>query len=660
MPDSQSITRTIMDNVSSSVAATFYVTVFLACAAAAIGFAMRAMKYRQSRHANLTRNPPRLFDGLREKLALHHDLMRDPFAGIAHLLIMIGFVILFIGTCLVFLEHDTPLHFFYGRFYLIASCIIDLGGVAFIIGLTMFLTRRLRNVKKRILRQWWVLSLTLLLLAIGISGFLLEAARIAQTKPSFEVWSVVGYPLAVLLRACGVSGERAVAWHRSIWIGHAMLCVAFFALLPWRFFGHIVYSAISRLVHRPGPISALQTYDVTRLTDAQSPGAVTWQDFHWRDLLQADACTTCGQCNDACPAAAAGKPLNPRDVVLALRKSMQSPNLAVASLLADNVLWSCTTCGACNETCPVKIDVYDKIVELRRGRVEQGDAPAAAVQVFESTLRHSNPFDKPDEQRMLWALGLDVPVAAPDESIELLYWIGCAGSFDPDGQAVAKAMVKILNHLGVNYHVLGKRERCTGDPARRLGEEGLFQELAKQNIQLLDEHKVTTVLTHCPHCLNTIANEYPALGGKFKVVHHTEFLSEQISQGRLDLPHAMDQTVTFHDPCYLGRGNGKTAAPREALMSLPQLNLVEMPRHGEQSFCCGAGGGSMWLDVKGDARIENLRAQEAADTGADVVATACPFCKTMLESAETSGTGVSLKKMIVKDIAQLIVEAQGL
>ena len=332
--------------------------------------------------------------------------------------------------------------------------------------------------------------------------------------------------------------------------------------------------------------------------------------------------------------------------------------VSILAHVPDEALWSCTTCTACNEVCPVGIEIYDKIVDGRRGRVETGTVPAAAEKVFESTASEFNPYGKAAIDRMAWASGLEVPVAREDEPIDLLYWVGCAGSFDPDGQAVSRAMIRILNRLGVRYHVLGPRECCTGDPARRMGEEGLFREAARTNIDRFRRHAVKRVLTHCPHCFNTFLNEYPELGASFEVEHHSEFLARMIRDGKLSLPSSGSEKIVFHDPCYLGRGNGETRAPREVLRALQQTNLLEMPRHGASSFCCGAGGGALWLDVPGKTRVESLRAAEAAETGATIVATGCPFCKTMLESGKAllPDGGGDLK---VKDLAELVVESQG-
>ncbi len=479
--DSQQITRQIMGNVPSWLATAFYVSAAAACVWSVLALAWRFRKHRQGRPTPSRESKPwgaRVAVVLRY-LTFHQQLLRDRYAGLAHLLLFYGFFILFLGTCLVLLEYDTPLHFFYGRFYLVASLGIDLGGIAFLVGLLMFLHRRLFGNSPRILRRAYVAALLWLLLAIGVTGFALEGARIAVDRPNFERWSVGGYAIATVINWGGITGDVALRWHRFAWGFHALLCVVFFALLPWRFFSHMVFGPVSWALRTDHPRAALRPVELKFQSDANDlPGATSWRELPWIDLLQADACTTCGRCNAVCPADSAGKPLHPREIVLGVRHAMNQPGATeFTSLVDDDALWSCTTCGACDEVCPVGIEVVDKIVELRRGRVESGCVPAAAATRFESSASEFNPFQEPSAARMNWAAGLKVPVAEP---IELLYWVGCAGSFDPDGRNVSRAMIKILNHLGVAYHLLGPCERCTGDPLRRMGEEGLFQELARQ------------------------------------------------------------------------------------------------------------------------------------------------------------------------------------
>jgi len=663
-------TREIYGNVSGAFKYAFYLAITLACGFAVLAFIRRGLMWRRAtgdaRDHEPRRSPWHKLASVVEYLTFHRELRRDPFAGAAHMLMFHGFFVLFIGTCLVAAEEYgsrfsgvKPL-FFYGGFYLAASLVIDLGGVGFLVGLGMFITRRLGANRGHILHAWWVAAPAWLLAAIAVTGFLLEGTRIARDMPGHEPWSVVGYGVATAMRGLGLSGEATLPWHRALWATHAALCIAFFGLLPWGFFGHIAYGAASWANRSLRPRGRLRTPATT-----VPPGAAAWRDMGWTDLLQADACTTCGRCNDVCPASAAGKPLQPREVVLGLRRALDEgqrpgpPMPGLSALIPDAVIWSCTTCGACNHACPVGIEVFDKIIEIRRGRVEQGHIPDAAERVFEETATRSNPFGKPDAERLDWAAGLDAPVALDDEQVELLYWVGCAGSFDPDGRSVARSMLKILNHLGVRYRILGTRERCTGDPARRMGEEGLFRELALDNIARLRGHGVRRVLTHCPHCFNSFRNEYPLLGAAFEVEHHSQFLERMIAGGRLKLLRMATGSVTFHDPCYLGRMNGEVEPPRAVLRALPELRVLEMPRQRERSFCCGAGGGSMWLDVKGAQRIEGIRAREAADTGAATVATACPFCKGMIRAGQQS-LGDDAVRQDVKDLAELIVEAEGL
>lgn len=653
----EEITREILGNVPSAVRIGFYLLAAFACGWAAWGFLGRYRRRRAGKKPQASRRNSAGWREVVQYLLFQREIRRDPVAGTAHLLVTYGFVILFWGTCLVFLEHDTPLHFFYGWFYQLASLIVDLGGVAWLAGLGIFLYRRHFSRRAPILREWWAASLTWLLFAIGVSGFLLEAARIARDLPDFERWSVVGYPLAMLLRVLGLAEEQALGWHRGLWIGHAAICTAFFALLPWQFFSHMAYG--------PGSWARRATSGFSTLTATMrdvSPGARIPAELSADDLLQTDACTTCGRCVDVCPASAAGKPLQPRAVMLGIRAALDAgSDSQLASFVPDVALWSCTTCAACSAACPVGIDIHGKIVELRRGRVEAGVVPDQAEKLFESVAEKSNPFGRLNADRMLWAQGLEVGVAAEDEPIELLYWVGCAGSFDADGQTVAKAMIKLLNHLQVNYRVLGCRERCTGDPARRLGEEGLFQEQAALNLAMLRQHGVRRILTHCPHCWNTFRNEYPTLETAspelaWTVEHHTEFLRRMMAEGRWSAELGAER-FTFHDPCYLGRANGVTEPPRAVLRELQSLPILEMPRNREQSLCCGAGGGAMWVDVPGTTRVEHLRAQEAAATEADVVVTGCPFCKVMLR---TGLEATSARPRAVRDLAEVVVKALGL
>jgi Fe-S oxidoreductase len=401
-------------------------------------------------------------------------------------------------------------------------------------------------------------------------------------------------------------------------------------------------------------------------------------DLSRRQLLELDACVSCGRCQDACPASEAGKPLSPRDVVQDLRrhlstvgpcllapgKAEEKPGLAGEVILPET-LWSCTTCSACTDVCPLGVNPLGLISDLRRNLIGEAllrGAPAAALQ---KTDRAGNPWGLPARDRLAWADGLDVPTTASCPDFEVLYWVGCAAAYERRAQQVARSVVKLLKAAGVRFAVLGAEERCTGETARRMGDEFLFQQLATGNIESLTRHGVKRgakkIVTHCPHCLNSFKKDYPQMGGDYEVLHHTEFLSRLSAAGRLPLDPAIlakvGGKVTYHDPCYLARVSNVTAPPRKLIeLTVVQgggRELVEMPRHGRQTSCCGAGGGRMWFDDPASERIGNSRVQEALATGADTIAVACPFCLIMVgDGAAARNPGVQ-----VRDVAELLAEA---
>jgi Fe-S oxidoreductase len=582
-------------------------------------------------------------------LLTQRKIRHDRYAGWMHLLIFWGFMTLLAATTLVAIQHHGHMVFLTGNTYLVFSLAADLGGLAFSIGIGMALwRRRTAAAHGRLLPKAATTIVLWLLLVIAVSGFVLEGARIARDFPPFEIWSPVGYVVALGLAAVGLGGESAGPMHLALWIFHAALVVVFFFLIPVTLLKHIFVAAysVARPAGRPGLLHA----PVEPITAAVDLG-----HFRKIDLIQADACLTCGLCTQVCPAQAAGKPLSPRSVVLGLRAHLDQPQIPLTRQVDDDALWSCTSCNACDQACPVDIHIVEKLVTLRRGRVAVGAIPDSTTEALESTAQKYNPFGRANSARMEWASGLTVPVAKEGEAVELLYWVGCAGAFDPAGREVAKALIQILTRLRINFRVLGCAERCTGDPARRLGEEGLWQELAQVNQQTLKSHQVQTILTHCPHCYHAFANEYPAVGPMPRVIHHSQWLQEKLADGTLAVQANASEKITFHDPCYLGRANDEIEAPRAVLDRIYNGRRTEMPLSGKQSFCCGGGGGQMWLDVKGRTRVENIRAGHIEETGCQTVATGCPFCRVMLEAGRTGLHG-NQGKWRVKDIAELVAE----
>jgi len=407
------------------------------------------------------------------------------------------------------------------------------------------------------------------------------------------------------------------------------------------------------------------------LEEAENFGVSQIEHSTWKDLLDVYTCTECGRCQDVCPAFNTGKMLSPKQInvntrhhlyedktpfILQMAKqknggSEYEGKSLVGDVVQEEMLWACTTCKACEEACPLFIEYIDRIVDMRRYLVlEEGKMAPELATTFKNLENQGNPWGIAAESRDDWTEGLDVPRI--NENTEILFWIGCSGSFDDRNVSVTKAMVKILNAAGVNYGILGKQESCTGDPARRSGNEYLYQMLAETNIETLNSLNFKKIITQCPHCLNTLKNEYPQLGGNYEVQHHSQFLSELIAEGKVKQKADNGQKVTFHDPCYLGRHNGEYDAPRDVLKSA-QLDLLEMEKSKNNSFCCGAGGAQMWKEEEqGDEAVRRERFKHAQKTGAELIGTGCPFCMTMMNDA-----GKELESNIaIKDIAEIVAE----
>ncbi|MFZ3089200.1 MAG: heterodisulfide reductase-related iron-sulfur binding cluster [Nitrospirota bacterium] len=586
----------------------------------------------------------------------HKKTISDKYAGFMHLLIFFGFLTLFIGTVIVWIEHRTPLHFFYGNFYLIFSLIMDIAGLLLIAGILMALYRRFVIKPERIKTNREDIIILLTLLIIAITGFFIEGARIAANNfPPFEIWSPVGHMAARLMVAVH-SPEQIPSLHRVFWIFHAILAFYFIGLIAYTKLAHIFISSLNIFFRSYEPKGALSpVYDMERL---DSLGVAKLEDFTWKQLLDLDACKNvrCGRCQDECPAHLSEKPLSPKCYLRKLDAHMHEKDApAMYEMITEDEIWSCTTCGACREACPVLVEQVDKIVDMRRHLLFSGKLTGNASRILQNMMNSGNPYGQPRSARADWAEGLGVKMAEEGKDNGLLYWVGCAGAYDARNQKVARAMVNILNRAGIGFSILGAKETCTGDAARRMGEEGLFQMLANQNIETLKKHNIKKILTHCPHCLNTIKNEYPQFGGEFEVIHHSEFISNLIKEGKIRLQKELNSVATYHDSCYLGRYNDIYNPPRSILNAISGIKLKEMDRTMDKSFCCGAGGGHMWMEINIGKKINHMRIEQAAGLNPDIVATACPFCLVMLDDA-AKAKGLE-EKIRVKDIALLVEEA---
>jgi Fe-S oxidoreductase len=498
----------------------------------------------------------------------------------------------------------------------------------------------------------WITGIILTLLA-------LDAVRIARgVAEAPPAWSPISQALS---RAFDPIGPTALGVFENVFAwAHLVLILGFLVYIPYSKHLHIVTAAINVFFSQTRPTGYLEPLriDLDALeTEDVSLGAGTITDLPWKSLLDLTACTECGRCQAVCPAWNTVKPLSPKLLVMNLRDHLwESRGQGDAPLVPDvvdpDVIWSCTTCAACVRECPVDIEHVGTIVDIRRNLVmAESSFPPEAGAMLRNLENVGNPWGQPQATRADWANGLDVAVLAEgDPAPEYLYWVGCAASFDDRARATARATATVLREAGVSFAILGPRETCTGDPARRIGNEYLFQMLAEQNVQTLTGARVTKVIASCPHCFNTLANEYPDYGGRFEVVHHSQLFERLIAEGRITPAHGVRELVTYHDPCYLGRHNEEYEAPRRVLEAIPGLRPVEMPRHGARGFCCGAGGARMWMEERIGKRINEERTDEALSTGATTVGVACPYCLVMLDDgARARGSDVR-----VADVAQLL------
>jgi Fe-S oxidoreductase len=475
-------------------------------------------------------------------------------------------------------------------------------------------------------------------------------------------WPADWSPVSNALSGLFGDGTATEALERVFVWAHVLLILGFLAYLPHSKHLHIATAAINVFFGRTGARGRLEPLDFEAEDEsALRFGAGTPADLTWKQMLDAMSCTECGRCQDVCPAYATGKALSPKLLIMGIRDQLFADGPAllagaetaalVPGAVTDEVVWDCVTCGACVHECPVSIEHVDHIVDLRRHLVMvESRLPGDTETMLRDVERSSNPWGKPQTERAEWADGLEIRVLQPgDPAPAVLYWVGCAGAFDERARAATVSTAKLLLAAGIDVAILGPRESCTGDPARRAGNEYVFQALAQANVETLNDAGVTKIVASCPHCFNTLANEYPDFGGRYEVVHHSELLAALVGEGRLS-PARGEGTVTYHDSCYLARHNDVLAAPRELLGRIGRP--LEMARSGKRTFCCGAGGAHMWMEERGN-QINEERAREAAATGADTLAVACPYCTVMLDDGVRQTGGA----MRVADVSTLLAES---
>jgi Fe-S oxidoreductase/nitrate reductase gamma subunit len=592
-------------------------------------------------------------------------LMQRMYAGVMHWGIFFGTFVLFIGTIIVFIDCDI-LRFFSievlrGGAYLAFEAVLDIFGAFFIVGLILALWRRTVLRPTYLENRKWDYAILVGLLYIGLTGFVLEGLKLAMKPVPWSVWSIFGNLLAEAFRSSGVSTSTGEGLYQMLWLSHALVAFTLIALLPHSTLFHIILSSANMLRCKVLPIGRLTTpFKLAELMQTGNfevkVGFNTLQELPWERRLMLLACTNCGRCQDVCPAVASGRALNPRLLIQHLAQMLKEGREKWGQDVFQNVVseaeaWGCTMCGACVYECPVLIRKPDFIIDLRRYLIANGRADQRMNLLLTNLQMHGNPFGVPSHERVQWMEGLNIKTLDEDPNVEYLYWVGCAASFDSRAQSIARATAILLQKAGVSFGVLGVKEKCTGEVVRRLGEEGLFQQLALENIETLKSYGVKKIITHCPHCYNTLKNEYPEFGGQFEVKHHTEIILELIKNGRLKLKDGAKLRVALHDSCYLGRYNGIYEEPRAILKLFSEMVQI---REKERSFCCGAGGANFWYKVDEQKRISDIRLEEVIKARSSLLVVECPYCLSMFE--ESRKTKEEYQKLVVKDISEIVLE----
>ena len=673
-------------NIPVPLRIVFFITMAVAVGVMLYGIVQRTRLWRKGQ-------PEPVFDrfGARTVRTLKYALaqvriLRQGYPAAMHMGIFWAMVLLLIGTILASLDTDVfqlifGLKLLQGNFYLIYKTVLDLAALFGLVGVALAAYRRYVMKPDR-LNTDWRFNFTLPLLGtILITGLLVESLRLAVMQPAWAPFSIVAFPISLLFGSAPESALLGI--HRGLWVFHYLGVGLLFATLPWTNLFHIFTSPANIFAAPFRTRGAL--HPIRDLEQAEILGVSKLTEFPRPRLVNVDACTECGRCQVVCPAHAAHQPLNPKKLVLDLQGFLtrSAPELLgptqpegalhpkgkthsqgsdggngiamVGDVVQHETLWSCTTCYACVYECPVLIEHVDDIVDMRRYLVlAEGDVPPSLAAALTNTERSGNPWKQSRRKRAAWTQGLDfdVPVMAQVGEADVLWWVGCAGAYDPRNQKVTRAIARILHAAGVNFAILGDEEQCTGDSARRAGNEYLFQTLAKSNIETLNQYKFKAILTQCPHCYNALLNEYPQFGGDYLVFHHTQYIQALLAEENIKVSSQKRGKLAFHDPCYLGRYNDEYEAPRYVAASTG-MSLLELPQTRANAMCCGGGGARVWMEDAGEVRVNRLRLAQLQATGAEEIAVACPFCMIMLEDARGA---LGAESLIIRDVAEIVAD----
>lgn len=609
--------------------------------------------------------------GLLELGFFQKKMWWDGYAGLYHMLIFSGFVVLSVRTLSLILEGLFPragMPFLPPGAWQAYLLLKDVVLVTTFAGVLLALARRYLFRKERLDPSFDAGFILCLIGFLMATDLLAGAAMFAMTPGHAPAFEPVTAALSTLLS--GTSPATLKGVYFACWWLHLIAVFGFLNYLPFAKHFHVLTALPNIFLRKLDAPGKLPTVDIEKAAEAEKFGVAKVEDFTWKQRLDMFTCTECGRCREVCPTHLTGKPLTPKGFMKDLRsalyasaddlvdvstgradeearKRLEERKPLIGGWVDEETIWACTTCRYCESACPVTITYTDKIVELRRHLVlERSEFPKEAQTAFNGMERQGNPWNLPAADRDAWtsALDFEIPVLGAMEeaeraAVEVLFWVGCAGSYEDRGKKVSVALARLLHEGGVKFAILGSEETCNGDSARRLGNEYLFQTLAQQNVETLNGYGVKRIVTNCPHCFNTMRNEYPDFGGKFEVVHGTELVARLVAEGRVKLTQPLPKTISMHDACYLGRHNEVYAAPRDVLAAIPGLTLTELPRSGRNGLCCGAGGGRMWLDEKIGTRINQARYTEIEEAKTDLVGVSCPFCMVMLGNAQTEMGG---------------------
>jgi Fe-S oxidoreductase/nitrate reductase gamma subunit len=568
---------------------------------------------------------------------------REVFPGLMHAFIFSGFLLMAIGTGLIAFEDDFlrllfGVTFIHGGFYLVFSFILDIAGACAIIGIVMALYRRYVTKPERLDNKSDDLLVPLWILVVLITGFLIEASRIAYDRPPYEVWSFVGWTTAALFS--GMSKGALSITHGTIYYTHMILSFGLIAYIAYSTrLLHIITSSLNMMFRGAnesprGAVAAIADFET-----AEEFGVNQIDGFTWRQIFDLDACTRCGRCQDRCPAHLTQKPLSPKKLVQDLKEEWlraaggtKTEDGLLDNVIQEETVWSCTACLSCQVNCPVSIPTFDKTLELRRYlSLTLSKVSPELKLLYKNLQKNSNPYGMGKNSRLEWTQDLGIKKAG-EEEIDYLYWVGCVASLDDRNRKVAKSMAAIMQKANISFGILGSDESCCGDPLRRTGNEYQYQEVAQGNIELLKELGIKKIVTACPHCYNTLKNDYAQLGAEFEVYHHTELISKLARVGKISIAPTLEGITTYHDPCYLGRVNQIFDAPRDLASRVNKDRYVELPRNKDEGFCCGGGGGRIWMEEH-HGKICHNRMDEMIGVSANNVITACPYCLIMMEDA---------------------------